>query len=268
MKKFFVAIVLTALMLINTAVTSAAPVKEKNTLYQVALLQSLALGHFDGSISVKDLKKLGDTGIGTFEGLDGELIAVNGVIYRANNDCKINVVPDNVKIPFCNVTFFKKDFSSQLVNLHSKSSIEEELNKFVEEHGVNNFYMVRIHGTFNDLLVRSEAKQSKPYPTLVGALEATQKEFNPQKTVSGIVIGLYCPDFMNSLNSTGWHFHFVSDDKSFGGHVLSMNLKEGEVEFDKIENFKMALPTNDDFDALNFKVDLKEQIHKAENETY
>lgn len=267
MKKFFVAIILTATMLFNTA-SAAQPSKvQRETIYQVALLQSLTLGYFDGSITVGNLKTHGDTGIGTFEGLDGEMIVLDGVVYRANQNCQVNVVADKVTVPFSNVTFFDKDFSIKLNDITDKESLEKCFNALVDKHGANSFYVVKLHGTFNEMLVRSELGQSKPYPTLVQALQATQKERTFQN-ISGTVVGLYCPDFMSSLNSTGWHFHFVSDDKKFGGHVLGLNLNSGEALFDKTDNFDMGLPNKANFNELNFKADLREEIRKAEQDSY
>lgn len=265
MKKFL-ATLAAAILLFNTT-TFAAPAKERETIYQIALLQSLAMGYFDGSITVKELKTHGDTGIGTFEGLDGEMIVLDGVVYRANQNCKINVVADKVTVPFSNVTFFEKDFSVKLNNISDKESLEKYFNELVKKHGVNKFYMVKLHGNFNEMLVRSELGQSKPYPTLVQSLQATQKEFS-FKNINGTMVGLYCPDFMSSLNSTGWHFHFVSDDKKLGGHVLGLNLNNGTAEFDKTAGFHMDLPSKDNFNELNFNTDLKEEIHKAEHDSY
>ena len=45
-----------------------------DTLYQVALLQSLVQGYYDGIVTVGELSRHGDTGIGTFEGVNGEMI--------------------------------------------------------------------------------------------------------------------------------------------------------------------------------------------------
>ena len=266
MKKILITTLLAATFLFN-ATTFAAPAKDHETIYQVALLQSLTLGYFDGSITVKQLKTLGDTGIGTFEGLDGEMIVLDGVVYRANQNCKINVVADNVTVPFSNVTFFDKDFSVKLSDVRDKESLEKSLNALVNKHGANNFYMIKLRGNFNAITVRSELGQSKPYPTLVQALQATQKEFTFQN-INGTIVGLYCPDFMSSLNSTGWHFHFVSDDKKLGGHVLGLNLNSGIADFDKTAGFRMGLPNKDNFNALNFKTDLKEEIRKAEQDSY
>ena len=267
MKKFFAVMFLAGTMLFNATTTSAAPAQDKETLYQVALLQSLAMGYFDGSISVRDLKTHGDTGIGTFEGLDGEMIVLDGVVYRANQNCKINVVNNSVRVPFSNVTFFEKDFSVKLFNLTDKSAFESALNVQIDKHGINSFYMVKVHGDFNEILIRSEKGQVEPYPTLVQALQATQKEFT-YNNIKGTLVGLYCPAFMSSLNSTGWHFHFISDDKKIGGHVLGLYLDNGEAQFDKTDNFRMELPKKENFQELNFDNDLREEIRKAEQDSY
>lgn len=262
MKKFFV--LAFAISFMANAVSFAAK-SDKETINQIALLQSLTLGHFDGSISAKNLKKLGDTGIGTFDGLDGEMIFLDGVIYRADQNCKINVVDDSSTIPFSNVTFFEKDFVTRLENIFGKIALESSLNELVKKHGENNFYMVKIKANFDEILVRSEKISQKPYPTLVKALE-TQKEIL-QKNIDGTIVGLYCPEFMSSLNSFGWHFHFISADKNFGGHVLEMKVKSGEVEFDKTDKFSMILPKNEDFQKLDLGKDLSADIKKAENDT-
>ena len=238
---------------------------ERETVNQVALLQSLAMGHFDGSISVENLKKLGDIGIGTFDGLNGEMIFLDGVVYRADENCKINVVADAETIPFSNVTFFDKDFSIQLQNISDKKNLENKLAEIVKTNGENSFYMIKLTAKFDEILVRSEKGAKKPYPTLVKALE-TQKE-KTLKNVEGTIVGLYCPEFMSSLNSVGWHFHFVTKDKKLGGHVLEMKIKTGVAELDKTDNFSMILPENKDFQDLNFAKDLSADIKKAENDT-
>lgn len=263
MKKFLGATFLAGTMLLNTA--SAAPAQDKETVYQVALLHSLTMGYFDGSITVKELKAHGDTGIGTFTGLNGEMIVLDGVVYRANQECKINVMGDREGVPFSNVTFFDKDFSVKLKDVADKESLEKILNEAVDKHGRNSFYMIKLSGKFNEILVRSESGAEEPYPTLVEALK-TQNEVTRQD-IDGTIVGLYCPDFMSSLNSTGWHFHFISSDKEFGGHVLGLNLKSGEAQFDKIDNLNVGLPKKENFHALNFNTDLREDIRKAEQDS-
>ena len=266
MKKFLTAALVASSMLFNTTSTTAAPAQDRETVYQVALLHSLTMGYFDKVVTVKELKTHGDTGIGTFTGLNGEMIVLDGVVYRANRDCKINVMGDKEGVPFSNVTFFDKDFSVKLHNVADKESLEKILNEHVDKHGRNSFYMIKLSGTFNEILVRSESGAQEPYPTLVEALK-TQNEVT-RKNINGTIVGLYCPDFMSSLNTPGWHFHFISSDKTYGGHVLGLKLKSGEVQFDKTDDFDMNLPKKKNFHALNFNRDLKEDIRKAEQDRH
>ena len=58
------------------------PVKNRDVLYQVSLLQSLANGDYTGSVTVGELKQHGDIGIGTFDRLNGEMIMLDGEAHR------------------------------------------------------------------------------------------------------------------------------------------------------------------------------------------
>ena len=263
LKKIFGVAALAGTFLFNSNLALAQ--NDRETINQVALLQSLALGNFEGSITVKDWKKFGDTGIGTFDGLNGELIALDGVIYQGDQNCRAKIMRPTDTIPFSNITFFDKDFSINVNNLETKAALEEKLNECVQKEGANSFYMVKIPATYSEILIRSEAKQNKPYPTLVQALQATQKEVT-LKNIRGTIVGLYCPAYMSSLNSVGWHFHFISADKKFAGHVLELGISSGEVQFDKTDNFAMRVPNNKDFQDLNLGKDLSEDIRKAEQD--
>lgn len=269
MKKFFGMSILAGAMIFNTTCANAAVAEnataDRETINQIALLQSLTLGHFQGSMTVGEWKKLGDTGIGTFEGLNGEMIVLDGVVYQGDQNCNAKIMSDKVKIPFSNITFFDKDFSVKLNNIANKTALEKTLNKSVSKHGANNFYMVKIPAEYKKILIRSEAGQKKPYPTLVEALK-TQKEVT-LKNIRGTIVGLYCPAYMSSLNSVGWRFHFISDDKKFAGHVLDMNIKSGDAQFDKTAKFELYLPKDKNFHKLNLGQDLREDIRKAENDT-
>ena len=263
LKKLFGVAALAGTFLFNT--NFAITQNDRETINQVALLQSLALGNFEGTITVKEWKTFGDTGIGTFDGLNGELIALDGVIYQGDQNCRAKIMSDKDTIPFSNITFFDKDFSIKLNNINDKAALESKLNECVKKEGENNFYMVKISAEYSQILICSEAKQNKPYPTLVQALQATQKEVT-LNNIRGTIVGLYCPAFMSSLNSVGWHFHFISADKKYAGHVLEMGVTSGEAQFDKTEKFAMRVPNTKDFQNLNLGKDLSEDIRKAEQD--
>ncbi|MBR0221015.1 MAG: acetolactate decarboxylase [Synergistaceae bacterium] len=236
---------------------------ESDGLFQVALLQSLMQGEYDGVITVKELKAFGDTGIGTFQGVNGELVALNGVIYRALWDGRVEPAPDDETVPFANITFFDADITREQVKASSMAELKDVLNAIIKDHGVNQFYMAKVTGVMSDILVRSELKQEKPYKPLNAALETDQREFR-YKDIAGTIVALYCPAYMNGLNTAGWHLHFVSDDGKKGGHVLDLVLNDGVAELDVISEFAMIVPNRESFNNKSLEMDLKREIEQVE----
>jgi len=236
------------------------------TLYQVALLQSLVQGYYKGIISVAAQKERGDTGIGTFDGVNGELIMLDGTVYRAAADGTVEAVPDDEMIPFSNVTFFDVDGEFEIKDVKDFAAVQTELNKIVEENGKNFFYMVRIDGSFKTLKVRSEPKQEEPYKPLDQVLAAEQVEFDYENE-EGTVVALYCPDYMGGLNTPGWHLHFISSDRTKGGHVLGLSVAEATVRYDTTPGFKLYLSGTDEFQNMDLAKNVDQAIHDAETKT-
>jgi acetolactate decarboxylase len=246
-----------------------APAQEMgngDTLYQVALLQSLVQGYYDGIVTVEELKRHGDTGIGTFEGVNGEMIVLDGTVYQAVADGSIAIPSDEETVPFSNVTFFDVDETLTLSGVADMAALQDAMNNAVSALGANCFYMVRLDGTFDSIKVRSEYKQEKPYRALDVALAEDQTEFD-YEGIRGTIVGLYCPDYMGGLNTPGWHFHFISEDRTRGGHVLQVSVAEAEAAFDMTDGFEMALTREAAFQDMELAKDVNEAIHRAETAT-
>lgn len=237
--------------------------KGRESINQVSLLQGLTFGDYNGSLSAKEVKALGDIGIGTFDGLDGELVMLDGVIYRAAGDGSVEAVADEETIPFCDVTFFDSDKSQTVTNVQDISELKEALDQKVSEFGSNRFYMVRIDGSFKEMNVRSELAQTKPYEHLAKVLETDQTFFD-YSDITGTIVGLYCPDYMDRLNAVGWHFHFISDDRKCGGHMLNLKFDSAEAKWDYTDGFSMVLPENEMFNGFDLTVDQTEDIKRVE----
>ena len=179
-----------------------APEPASDTLYQVALLQSLVQGYYDGIVAVGELKRHGDTGIGTFEGVNGEMIVLDGTVYQALADGSVQIPSDEETVPFCDVTFFDVDETLSLSAIGDMAALQNAMNGVVNALGPNCFYMVRVEGVFDSIKVRSEYKQEKPYRALDVALAEDQTEFDYQD-IRGTLVGLYCPDFVDGINTPG-----------------------------------------------------------------
>ena len=265
LKKKLMAAALAGTVAIGASSAYAAPA-DRESIAQVALLQSLAQGYFGGTVTAGQLRTFGDTGIGTFEGLNGEMIVLDGKVYQALGDGRVLVAPDKTIIPYATVTFFDKDIAVKLENIKDKAALEKALNDAVQQHGANSFYMVKFPAEFSSILFRSEYGSQEPYPTLVEALKGKQTEFT-EKNIKGTLVGLYCPSYMGELNSVGWHFHFLSDDKKKGGHILELSLKSATAYLDQTDKFTMILHDDKKFHDLNLAKDMTNDIRSAEQDT-
>ena len=132
MKRMFC--VLTMLCVLASCVTvhaeeNAATLDGTNgdVLYQVALIQSLVQGYYDGIITVGELKQHGDTGIGTFDGLNGEMIVLDGTVYQAVADGSITIPADEETVPSGSVTFFDTDKTLTLIGISDMAALQESV---------------------------------------------------------------------------------------------------------------------------------------------
>lgn len=232
-------------------------------LFQTALLQSLMQGEYDGVITVKELKSYGDTGIGTFQGVNGELIMSGGKVYQALWDGSVKIASDDETVPFANVTFFDADISKDGVTAENFNALAEIMTSITREHGRNQFYMAKVKGLMPHILVRSELKQNEPYKPLNDALKTDQREFE-YKDIRGTIVALYCPSYMRGLNSAGWHLHFVSEDGTKGGHVLNVSTKDCLLEMDIISEFNMIVPNRKTFNDKDLSVNMQKEIQQVE----
>ena len=237
--------------------------KTKGVLYQVSLLQGLSYGDYTGSIPVEELKRHGDTGIGTFHRLNGELILLDGTVYRAAGDGSIETVSDGETIPFAVATFQKEDLKKTLTEVPDFTALCALLDQLVQERGKNRFYMIRIDGAFRKMNARSVYAQEEPYRPLVEVLVNEQTLFD-YENMEGTMVGLYCPPYMSSLNAVGWHLHFISKDKTRGGHVLGVEIAEAVLTWSNIDAFALQLPQSQRFSDFDLTVDQSADIEKIE----
>ena len=238
--------------------------KKFHTLYQIALFQSVALGEYYGAITVGEFCRHGDFGMGIFEGVNGELILLDGVVYQALSDGSVAVPDDNSLIPYGNAAFFTPDIVLPPSSASNIAELEDSLTAEIKKHGINQFYFAKISGIFPHVAVRSELKQEEPYRMLNIALRTDQRKYE-YENLSGTIIGLYCPSYMQSMNAPGWHFHFISQDHSKGGHMTAAELDHCSIEICKMSRLVVDIPDSDTFNSRDLGKDLMAAIREAES---
>ena len=231
-------------------------------MIQASTLNALMLGNFDCTTSVDSFLTDADTGIGTYTGLDGEAIFENGVAYRATADGNVTVMSPEDGVAFGTVAKFDTTVPvEKLENISSIEVLKEKLAPYVEKNP-NIFYMLKATGTFGKMHVRSCYACEKPYPTLSEAA-SHQKEFQYQN-VSGSVIAVYCPPYVEGINLPGWHFHFLSQDKTTGGHILGLQADSLSLQLNPILDWELLLPENPEFASRDLCEDLSAKTAAVE----
>lgn len=231
-------------------------------LIQASTLNALMLGNFDQTISVKEFLHHADTGIGTYTGLDGEAIFEDGVAYRATAEGIVSQMKPEDGVAFGTVVAFDSNVPSHtLFGVNSLDELRHQLEPYVQENK-NIFYMIKGQAEFNTMHVRSCFACQKPYPTLSEAA-SKQREFHYDH-VSGSLIAVYCPAYVEGINLPGWHFHFLSGDKSKGGHVLGLSADHFTFQINPISEFSLLLPSNPEFSKLNLCEDLSAKTAAVE----
>lgn len=243
------------LLLLSVSALSATV----HQLSQIAPIDALLAGMYDGYVPASELLQYGDTGIGTFDKLDGELILIDHKIFQIRSDGKVLQPSLNIKIPFAVAVPFKPTQTLKLTRAMTLTELESFLDKTFSSK--SHFYAFIVSGNFSYMKTRSVPAQKKPYRPLI---EVTQSQsVFERKSVVGRIVGFWCPDFVKGINVPGYHLHFLSADNAFGGHVLDFIIQDGRVQIDEYTQFFMQLP-NDVANSVDFKKDRSQELKAVE----
>lgn len=221
-----------------TAGAVPAHAADPDTLYQLSTLGALQQGLLQPAMSIGDLRKHGDFGLGTYEGLNGEMVVNNGTVYQVPFSGKAKVAKPGQQTPFAVVTFFQADKHYRIKKTVDLAGLGTALDKRIPT--VNTFYAIKIAGTFASLETRSVPKQATPYPPLAAAV-AKQRTFT-FKDVTGTLVGIRSPQYVGSMNVPGYHWHFITKNGKCGGHVLSLSASDLRAAVDVTNNWHVELP--------------------------
>lgn len=240
---------LSASLLFVVAIATGCCPKEKgqqakqDTLFQYSTLSSLLVGVYDGEMTSGEVKKHGGFGLGTFNGVDGEMVVVDNEVYQVKADGVAYKVDDSVKTPFAAVTHFKADQTIEINDSVDCTKLKELVDAQLPSKNIP--YAIKIESSFPYVKTRSEEKQEKPYPNLVDVLK-NQVTFELQNT-QGVIVGFRLPIYMDKANAGGYHFHYITNDRKAGGHVLDCKVENVKVEVDYKDRWDVVLPNDQEF---------------------
>ncbi|QOS81888.1 acetolactate decarboxylase [Paenibacillus sp. JNUCC31] len=253
---------LTALLVFSTVAYAAAENngRDQDRLFQYSTINAVMQGQYDGEMTLKELNTHGSMGLGTLNGLDGELIQLDNKFYQVNSKGQVKELKGNVKTPFAVTTEFDAEKTVTLSNVKDFQDFSEKLKTKFDNK--NHFYAIKIHGKFDSIKNRSVPKQTRPYPPLT-EVTPHQTVFE-ENNVRGTIIGFYTPNYASSIQVPGFHMHFLSDDKTKGGHILDVKFDSAKVEIQQLSEFDLVLPDTADFANADLTKTTVEDIEEAE----
>ena len=248
------------LLVLLLAAAGALSGQSRGEFFQTSTIDALVQGVYDGDMTFGELRKHGDFGIGTFNGLDGEMIAFDGRYFQITSDGKARPVRDEMRTPFASVTTFVPDIVIPVDGRLTLEDLKQRIDAALPS--ANWYYAVRVNGRFESVSVRIFPRQQPPYGSLT-EVARTQPVFH-SRNVDGVVAGFRCPEFAKGTNVPGYHLHFLNQEATAGGHILALVLSSGRIEIAMQREIHISLPSTASFGRANLAIDRSSDVKVVE----
>jgi acetolactate decarboxylase len=233
---------------------------EHHTLYQVSTAGALVEGIYQGAVSVGVVREHGDFGLGTFEDLDGEMVVLDGHVFRVSSSGDVHEVPDDATTPFAVVTRFGDPDTLVLDAVTDLAALTGAVDSMRDSANV--FFAVRVDGRFDAVHVRAACRTAPGVPLAIATEQQSEFEL---AGVDGTMVGFWSPPYASGVEIAGYHLHFLTDDRAAGGHVLDCRGQGLRVRVQEESDVHLALPDTAAFRDADLTRDPTADLDKAEH---
>jgi acetolactate decarboxylase len=234
---------------------------EPGEVYQTATMGALLDGVYDGDVAIRELLSHGDFGLGTFNGLDGELLVLDSACYQLRSDGSATRTTLDERVPFAVMTRFRPQQTIEVTEAHNRSAITAVVDACVDS--ANLMVAVRVRGVFETMRTRTVSEQHEPYPPFT---EATRDQHEVTLTdIEGTLAGFRMPQWLQGISVAGYHAHFLDSEHRHGGHALDYRLLRGTIDLAVYSEFHLSLPQTPQFEQADLTDDAAdEEIRQTE----
>ena len=127
----------------------------------------------------------------------------------------------------------------------------------------NLFHAVRWDGRADRIRTRVTRRQSPPRRPLADV--AAEQIETDSVAIEGSLVGFWMPRIYQGITVAGLHLHFISADRTVGGHVRGAELGPGVLHMTAFADFHLRVPTDDRFLAAELSHDDDHRIDAVEN---
>lgn len=198
---------------------------------------------YEGEITAREMQSLGDIGVGVSNHLDGELTAVDGVIYLIAADGTVSVAPDTLKAPYMSMIKFEPTDTVTITDVTSFADMQKKVLDLVES--VNSFYAFKATGTFEYAKMASAygvEDEDVDFFEYLGSRQMYERE-----EIEATIVGIYTPDYLGIISIPGLHLHFQSADNKLGGHLEDIRFTSMEFQMQELNKINLSLPNVEEF---------------------
>jgi len=209
---------------------------------QFAVLDALLGGQYSSGITVRDARALGDTGIGCCERFGGEVVILDGAFFACTVDEPPRLMSDDERLPFVDVCSFGEAAAHPVRDLDG-AALAAEIDGLLASR--NLFHAIRMDGVMARVRTRVTRREEPPFRPLA---EVTAEQIETvTRDVRGTIVGFWMPGLYQGVTVAGLHLHFLRDDRTFGGHVLEISVREAVLRVSAYARFELQVPTDDEF---------------------
>jgi acetolactate decarboxylase len=233
---------------------------DAHVLFQASTIGALLEGAYDGDLSFAELAEHGDLGLGTLNRLDGEMIALDGEFWRADVEGRVHPIGPEAQTPFAVVSRFEPTIEAWLGETLAHDQLLGHLDELVPAAASS--CAIRLDGRFEWVRARSVPAQERPYRPLTEVV-AEQHVFELRE-VAGTMLGFRFPAYVEGIEVAGYHLHFISADRSRGGHVLDSRATGLRARLDPSDDLHVELPPAIDLADPDLAAETHAAIVRAE----
>lgn len=233
----------------------------RHQIFQTSLISALAQGVYEDEMTLAELLGHGSFGIGTFNGLDGEMVILGGTCYRLRSDGSVSVPELTERTPYAVVTNFVPTIRREITSPVTRAEFSEIIDGLVPSS--NYMYALRITGRFAWASARTVERQERPYRPMVEATEG--EEVVRIENVDGVVAGFRTPLYESGISVAGCHAHIINDERTWGGHLVDFVLTSGVAELCLGTDLQLRLPLSEAFGDADLTEDMSSEIRRVEH---
>jgi acetolactate decarboxylase len=230
-------------------------------VFQSSTIGALVEGVYDGEMTCHELAEHGDFGLGTFDALDGELVALDGRFFQVKSDGRPYPASPAARTAFATVMHFEPTVQVRWEAPTDWKDLRKAMDRALPSTNV--FYAIKVRARFDHIKVRTVPRQHRPYPPLV-QVASGQPEYS-HENIAGTLVGFRLPEYLRGVNVPGYHVHFLDATETAGGHVLEFRMRDAVIDIDVTAQLHLKVPQGAAFLAADLAKDQGAAIHEAEH---